>query len=131
MPSWRARMWNHLICGLLAELADTYNEANDRQVTLSFAEVRNGRVMGRELPLGQVSQSDRRVDLLRGRADPDSGAARASTWQVQPGLTVEDDGPGIPEEISKPSSNASTRNAPKVRHLVRIPGWAWRSPGRS
>ena len=90
------------LCGLLAELADTYNEANDRQVTLSFAnEVRNGRVMGREVPLGQVFRNliDNALTF-----SPEGGQIRIAARRGHRHgksslvLTVEDDGPGIPEE---------------------------------
>ncbi len=90
------------LCGLLSELADTYNEADGREVELVFTnEVRNGLVMGREVPLGQVfrnlidngltfSPQGGRIEIFARRGHRHGKASLV--------ITVEDEGPGIPEE---------------------------------
>jgi two-component system sensor histidine kinase ChvG len=89
------------LTGLLGELADTYNEAQS-DVRLEFAnKVRNGRVLGREVPLGQVfrnlldnaltfSPPGSTITVTARRGHRDGGVSLV--------VTVDDEGPGIPEE---------------------------------
>jgi len=90
------------LCGMLEELAETYSEADGGRVRVSFeSAVRNGNVLGREVPLGQVFRNliDNAVTF-----SPDGGCititARRGHRNGRASLvvTVEDEGPGIPAE---------------------------------
>ncbi len=89
------------LTGLLGELSETYNEAQS-EVRLDFVnKVRNGRVLGREVPLGQVfrnlvdnaltfSPAGSTITISARRGHRDGGSSLV--------VTVDDQGPGIPEE---------------------------------
>lgn len=90
------------VCALIRDLLPTYNETESSDVTVEFeSRVRNGNVVGRGDPLGQVFRNliDNAVTF-----SPPGGSVRLSArrgeLRGQPALvvTVEDDGPGIPEE---------------------------------
>ena len=88
--------------GLLASLAEAYSEASSSQTPVVFeSQVRNSRVLGREGPLGQVFRNliDNAITF-----SPPGGKVyvTAIRGQREPRetmlITVDDDGPGIPEE---------------------------------
>lgn len=90
------------LAGLLTELADSYNESGRGGATIEVdCQVRNGRVMGRDGPLGQVFRNliDNALTF-----SPEDGKVRI---RLQRGhrhgqssllVRVEDEGPGIPED---------------------------------
>ena len=89
------------LAGLLGELSETYNEAQS-DVRLDFVnKVRNGRVLGREVPLGQVFRNlvDNALTF-----SPEGGAITITARRghrdggVSLVITVDEEGPGIPEE---------------------------------
>ena len=89
------------LAGLLTELADSYNESGRGGAMIEVdCQVRNGRVMGRDGPLGQVFRNliDNALTF-----SPEDGKVRI---RLQRGhrhgqssllVRVEDEGPGIPE----------------------------------
>ncbi len=90
------------LCALLDELAEAYSAANENGPQVSFEHhVRNGNVLGREVPLGQVFRNliDNAITF-----SPEDGevilSARRGHRNGKPSLviTVDDQGPGIPEE---------------------------------
>jgi two-component system sensor histidine kinase ChvG len=88
------------LVGLLTELAGSYTESELDNVSVLFeSRVRNGRVKGREGPLGQVFRN--LVDNAR-TFSPEAGTVRIAAKRGQlRGETslivmVDDDGPGIP-----------------------------------
>jgi two-component system sensor histidine kinase ChvG len=90
------------LCGLLGELVASYAESEMRGVTVSFtSRVRNGRVKGREGPLGQVLRN--LIDNAR-TFSPEDGEVRISAKRGQLRdetsliVLVDDDGPGIPPD---------------------------------
>lgn len=90
------------LAGLLTELADSYNESGRGGAMIEVdCQVRNGRVMGRDGPLGQVFRNliDNALTF-----SPEDGKVRI---RLQRGhrhgqssllVRVEDEGPGIPED---------------------------------
>ena len=90
------------LCGLLENLAETYTESREDSARVIFeSHVRNGAVLGREGPLGQVFRNliDNALTFSPEngivRIDAKRGHRGGSVWLV---LTVADDGPGIPED---------------------------------
>ncbi len=92
------------LCALIEELADTYNESGaeaGRPRVIFEKTVRNGNVLGREVPLGQVFRNliDNAMTF-----SPEGGeirvTARRGHRNGKPSLviTVDDQGPGIPAE---------------------------------
>lgn len=90
------------VCALIRDFLPTYNETDTSDVTVEFeSKVRNGKVVGRGDPLGQVFRNliDNAVTF-----SPPGGSVRLSArrgelrGQSALIITVEDDGPGIPEE---------------------------------
>ncbi len=90
------------LAGLLTELAESYNESGRGGAKIMVdKQVRNGKVMGRDGPLGQVFRNliDNALTF-----SPENGTIRI---KLQRGhrhgqssllVRVEDDGPGIPED---------------------------------
>jgi two-component system sensor histidine kinase ChvG len=90
------------LCGLLSELAGTYNESGREQAHINFeSHVRNGQVLGREGPLGQVFRNliDNAITFSPENStiiiSANRGHRQGSQWLV---LTIDDEGPGIPAE---------------------------------
>ncbi|MBR9826925.1 MAG: HAMP domain-containing protein [Alphaproteobacteria bacterium] len=90
------------LCALLDELADTYRAANEAGPPVRFeSQVRNGNVQGREVPLGQVFRNlidnaltfspDTGEVMIKARRGHRNGKASLV-------ITIDDNGPGIPEE---------------------------------
>lgn len=84
---------------LLADIAALYDD-DPPPVRLSLAEGQDLRVLGREGPLGQVVRN--LVDNARSFSPPEGEVRVALRRNGDPALplilTVEDDGPGVPEE---------------------------------
>lgn len=83
--------------GLMEDIVSLYEHTGTVRVTLS-REITQARVSGREGPLGQVFRNV--IDNARSFS-PEDGEVRVVLAQGEAGqllVTVEDDGPGIPEE---------------------------------
>lgn len=90
------------VCALITDLLPTYQETQEGGATISFENrVRDGNVVGRGGPLGQVFRNLIDNALTFSPADGSVRlTARRGELRGQASLivTVEDDGPGIPED---------------------------------